>query len=166
MDRERRKEVFELVGLISIVASLAFLGLEIRQNTNALYAESRQSVLTAAQSELFEVVRDPDLVLAVLEEEPLSAANQVKLGAWLTAAMRAREFSWLQYRDGIIDEAQWETEVAIVLWLLDAPRTRDWWENSGRFVYSAGFVEFVQGTIAGVPANGDAWRLETNWANH
>jgi hypothetical protein len=166
MNRKRRREIFEAVGLIAIVASLVFLALETRQNTNALYAESRQSVLTAAQTELFVLVENPDIVLTVLKDDPLTEEDQVKVGAWLAAAMRAREYSWLQHRDGIIDEAQWETEVAIILWILDTARTRDWWEKRGRFGSSAGFAEFVDSAIQNQPATVDGWRGETNWAIH
>jgi hypothetical protein len=166
MNRKRRREIFEAVGLIAIVASLVFLALETRQNTNALYAESRQSVLTAAQTELFVLVENPDIVLTVLKDDPLTEEDQVKVGAWLAAAMRAREYSWLQHRDGIIDEAQWDTEVAIILWILSTARTRDWWENRGRFGSSAGFAEFVDSAIQNQPVTGDGWREETNWAIH
>ena len=160
MDREQRRDLFEAVGLAAIVASLVFLALEIRQNTNALFAESRQSVLNAAQTELLVLTENPDLILAVLDDDPLTEGEQVKLSAWLTAAMRAREFSWLQYRDGIIDEAQWDTEVVVILWILDTPRTRDWWENIGQFSYSAGFVEFVGELLNDNPTTGDSWRAE------
>ena len=35
MNRDQRKDLFEAVGLIAIVASLVFLALEVRQNTKA-----------------------------------------------------------------------------------------------------------------------------------
>ncbi len=106
MDRSKLADLSEILSSIAIVVTLVYLAIEIRQNTNALYAQSRQSVLTAAQTELFVTVEHPELLLDVVQEEPLTPAEQVKIGAWLAAAMRAREFSWLQYRDGIIDAAQ------------------------------------------------------------
>ena len=135
MERSKLADLSEIVSSIAIVVTLVYLTVEIRQNTNALYAESRQSVLTAAQTELFVLVENPNLIVSVAKDDPLTEEEQVALGAWLAAAMRAREFSWLQYRDGVIDEAQWETEVIIIRWLLDSERTRDWWANC-RSMYS------------------------------
>lgn len=163
MKRKRRKEIIEAVGLIAIVASLVFLVLETRQNTNALSAESRQSVLTAAQTELFQIVENPDLVVSVTKEDPLTEEQQVALSAWLAAAMRAREFSWLQYRDGTIDEAQWSTEVLVIRWILDSKRTREWWVNVGRKYVNPSFADFVDDDMQSHPGTGDSWHAETDW---
>ena len=164
MNRDHRKEVIETVGLIAVVASLVFLALEIRQNTDALYSESRQSVLVAAQTELLQLVENPGLVVSATKEEPLTEEEQVALGAWLAAAMRAREYSWLQYRDGSIDDAQWETEVFVIRWMLDSERTRQWWVNIGRRNVSPGFGSFVDADMQSQPGTGDGWLSETNWA--
>lgn len=166
MDRSKLADLSEILSSIAIVVTLVYLAIEIRQNTNALYAQSRQSVLTAAQTELFVTVEHPELLLDVVQEEPLTPAEQVKIGAWLAAAMRAREFSWLQYRDGIIDAAQWQSEVLIIRWTLGTPRTQDWWQNTGRFNANPEFVDFVDQEMRNNPPTRDSWRLETNWARH
>ena len=164
MNRDHRKEVIEAVGLIAVVASLVFLALEIRQNTDALYSESRQSVLVAAQTELLQIVENPGLVVSATKEGPLTEEEQVALGAWLAAAMRAREYSWLQYRDGTIDDAQWETEVFVIRWMLDSARTQQWWVNIGRKNVNPDFGSFVDADIKNHPGAGDGWLSETNWA--
>jgi hypothetical protein len=164
MSPEARRDVIESIGLAAIVASLIFLAVETRQNTAALYAESRQSVLAASHSELFMIVDNPDLMLNVASGESLNAEQQVKLGAWLAASMRSREFSWLQYRDGIIDEAQWQAEVLIIRFILDADRTREWWQTVGQYNSHPEFVEFIQQEVFVEPATGESWKIEVNWA--
>ena len=166
MNLSKLADLSEIVSSVAIVVTLIYLVVEINQNTDALYAESRQSVLTASQAELFELVEHPDIILSVVKEQPLTEADQVKIGAWLAAAMRAREFSWLQYSSGIIDEAQWASEVLIIRWLLDTARTRDWWRNVGRFNSNPGFVAFVEKDMKGRPATGDGWKGEASWAEH
>jgi len=51
MDRSKLADLSEIVSSIAIVITLIFLTVEVRQNTNALHAQSRQSVLEAAQVE-------------------------------------------------------------------------------------------------------------------
>ena len=46
MDREKRKDIIELVGLIAIVGSLVFLIMEVSQNTKAMHSASYQSILS------------------------------------------------------------------------------------------------------------------------
>ena len=166
MDRSKLADFSEIISSIAIVVTLIYLTVEIRQNTNALYAESSQSVLSAAQTELFELMENPDIVLSMIQTDPLTAEDQVRIGAFLAATMRAREFSWLQFQSGIIDEAQWGTEIAVIRSILDSPRSRDWWENNGRNNFDAGFVEFVDRENQNHPATGDSWRADTIWASH
>ena len=166
MTIQKWKDVAELIALVAVVGTLIFLAVETRQNTAALYAESRQSVLAASHSELFVIVENPDLLLSVTSGDPLTEEQQVKLGAWLAASMRSREFSWLQYRDGIIDDAQWEAEILIIRFILDSIRTREWWQVVGQYNSHPEFVEFVQSEVLSEPATGDRWRVEANWAQN
>jgi hypothetical protein len=47
MERESRRELFETIGLVAVVATVVVLIVKTRQNTGTLYAQSRQSVLAA-----------------------------------------------------------------------------------------------------------------------
>ena len=132
MNREKRRDIFEAIGVIAIVASLIFLAIEVNQNTNALYGQTRQSVLETAQSELFLLVEHPDVSLSVIKEGPLTAEENVKLDAYLAATLRAREYAWLQFQDGAIDEEQWKAEVSVARSILNAERVRRWWDKAGR----------------------------------
>jgi hypothetical protein len=165
MDREKRRDVFEAVGLIAIVASLIFLAIEINQNTNALYGQSRQSVLEAAQNELFLLVEHPEISLSVIKEGPLTAEENVKLDAYLAATLRAREYAWLQFKDGAIDDEQWKAEVAVTQSILNAERVRRWWDIVGRNSSSPEFAEFVDGQIIVDPVTNGGWRDFAEWAN-
>ena len=49
MNRKSRKDLVEIIGLIAIVGSLAFLIMEIRQNTTALTAGAWQARSEALQ---------------------------------------------------------------------------------------------------------------------
>ena len=165
MNKIQLRESISLLANVGVVVGIFFLILEINQNTDALYAESRQATLTASQAELYKLLDNPDLELMVLRDEPLSKEDQLRLATWLSALMRVREFSWLQYRDGIMDEDQWSTERQIIQWILSAPRTREWWENTSSYNFGENFRKFVDNEITDQPATGEAWRAEMNWAS-
>ena len=165
MDREKRREVFEAIGLLAIVASLIFLAVEINQNTNALYGQSRQSVLEAAQTELFVLVEHPEVSLSVVKEGPLTPEENVRLDAYLSATLRAREYAFLQYQDGAIDEAQWNAEIAVTKSILNAERVRLWWNVIGRNNSSPEFSEFVDSEITAEPVTEGGWNEFVNWSN-
>ena len=165
MNREGRKDLFEVVGFIAIVASLIFLAVETNQNTNAMYAQSRQSILESSQNELFMLVENPELSSNVIKEGPLTPEEIVRLDAYMAATMRTREFAWMQYRDGIIDDIQWSAELAVTRSVMDAERVRLWWNLVGQNGSSPEFAKFVKSEILSQVVTEDGWRLYTDWAN-
>jgi hypothetical protein len=155
----------EFIGSIVIIATLIYLAMQVRQNTNALRIQSRQSVLSGAQTELLAVLENPDVFTSMVKSEPFTQEETVKLNVWLMAAMRLREFSWLQYQSGVIDEAQWSTERHVIQILLSASRTRAWWEKSGRIAFGAPFIEFIDDLLRDQPITDYPFEIATDWTN-
>jgi hypothetical protein len=89
----------------------------------------------------------------------------VKLDAYLAATVRAREYAWLQFKDGAIDDEQWKAEVAVTQSILNAERVRRWWNMIGRNNSSPEFAEFVDGQIIVDPVTKGGWRDFAEWAN-
>jgi hypothetical protein len=155
----------EFIGAIVIVATLIYLTMQVRQNTNALHAQSRQTVLSSAQDGLFAMMENPDVLLSIVKTNSLTPEEHVKLHFWLAAFMRLREFSWLQYRDGITNESQWSTELVVIHSVLSSHRARLWWDSVGRKIYGAGFVEFVDDALQDQPITNEVFERMTNWTN-
>ena len=155
----------DFVGAILIAVTLIYLSVQVRQNTRALNTQSRQAALTCSQVELLAAVDHPDIHLAMLRGVGgLSPEENVKLYFWLTLCMRSREFAWLQFRDGTIDEAQWRQESLVIEAVFGRGLNRFWWESGGRQVFPAEFVAFVDDLLRDSPGI-DPSRL-ASWSNH
>ena len=101
------KETAEILGVIGVVASLIFVGVEVRQNTNAVRGATLQAV---SQQSL-------DLVMAGLDNSALRIAfvaaaegtmspEQTNLMVWFVSAkLRADENRYRQIELGILDES-------------------------------------------------------------
>ena len=98
MSLEYIANLAEIVGVLLVVASLIYVAKQLRQNTNAIRAQSRQSVLVASQSELFAQVAHPSLTLSIIDRDPITEEEQVRLSSWLFALFRGREFAWYGLR--------------------------------------------------------------------
>ena len=96
---------------------------------------------------------------------PPAEQGQIKLYTWLVSALRVREFSWLQRQDGIIDEAQWGSELAVTLAILQAPRVRKWWDTVGNKTVSSDFREFIEAQIREVPPSNGIYEEQMKWAD-
>lgn len=58
MALEQLAYLAQIVGTILVVASLVYVAKQLRQNTDAIHAQSRQAILNAPQREIFEKEHD------------------------------------------------------------------------------------------------------------
>ena len=156
-------DITEIVTSIAVLATLVYLAVEINQNTKALHGQSRQAVLDASQVEIFEFAHSPELAINIVKDGRLSEAESVQLHMALIATMRVREFSWLQYREGTIDQTQWATEFVVMQVILGTPRTRHWWNTIGRPAFSPEFGAFVDESIKDEPVTNELWKQMQTW---
>ncbi len=164
MSLEYLANLAEIVGVVLVVASLIYVAKQLRQNTDAIRAQSRQSVLVASQSELFATLSEPSITLNLAKRGALSEAEQVKVSSYVFAIFRAREFAWLQHNNGVIDDAQWSTELAVLLFFIDSDRVREWWGNVGRSAFGSEFATFVDGLCAQNPPTNASFLAMSSWA--
>ncbi len=154
-----------LLANFGVLVGIGFLAYEIRQNTQATHAQTREAVLAATQAELQAVRDDPNLIHSIVKDGPLTADEQIKLYTWLVSALRVREFSWLQRQDGVIDESQWNSELAVTLAILQAPRVRQWWSSVGNKTVSEEFRNFIEEQIRDLPVSNGIYDEQMRWAN-
>ena len=162
---DRVNQWLTLCANVGVLIGIGFLAYEIRQNTDATHAQTREAVLTGRQVELQAVSEDPNLIKSIIKQGSLTTDEQIKLFTWLASALSAREFSWLQWESGVIDETQWQSEFVILRGFLQAPRVRLWWENVGHMTVSHEFRQFVEAEIDSLPPTNGIFEAQTQWAN-
>jgi len=72
-------QLADIVGVIAVIGSLVYVGVQLRQNTTALHAQSRQSVLTASQAELLGGVSVTGATLLATKETGLTREENMIL---------------------------------------------------------------------------------------
>ena len=130
----------ETLAAIAVLATLAYLSLQVRQANLHARSQARQRMIEQTQSELTTVVNDPSLHELMIREDRLLPDEQVKLNAFLVSFMRQREWEWFQYNDGVIDKDVYESYRAVIAFLLGADKTRRWWERIGKAGFDGEFV--------------------------
>jgi hypothetical protein len=101
----------EMLGLIALVASLGFVGMEIRQNTAAVRSATTQAVSDQTMALTLSMATDehlPGLVYqlrAGVTEAELAPADYMRLRLVVLAGLRRQENLYLQVQAGILDAA-------------------------------------------------------------
>ena len=79
MNMEQLANFAEVIGVALVIASLIYVAKQLRQTTEALHAQSRQSVLNGSQAELFVLVADPALAKSFVDGYELSPDDNIRL---------------------------------------------------------------------------------------
>ena len=107
MTLEQYAYLAEIVGVILIIASLVYVARQLRQNTNAQLATSRQAMLAADLDLLSKSMDYPEASLGMGQ-----SPEEVRLTSFLISFLRIREFAWYQVQNGILDQTTFESYMA------------------------------------------------------
>ena len=106
-----KRIIFEIFGLLGVIGSLIFVGVEIRQNTSEIRGSTHQSVseqinelyLTIAENERLSNLMSEMMVKPNLRDK-INTTDQLSLDFLILTGLRRVENIYLQYLDGILSK--------------------------------------------------------------
>ena len=137
--------IAEIVGAVAIVASLLYVGYEIKRNSEIGLAPNRQAIaaraqelaLYSAETNIYGLLFDPESIAAELTE---SQRNHIV--AYIGALLRTSEEAFLLYRDGMLEEEYWGTRAGVLLSALRSSAARDiYFSTRDAVFYTPDFVD-------------------------
>jgi len=121
----------ELVGALGMIASLFYLGTQIRQNTKIVRTASYHALVTNLATLASDVGRDPKAtdVFARGQADPssLSDLEKKQFGLLLQNMMRNFENIFYQASEGMIDDVVWQGWESRILRYYWQPGVQEWW---------------------------------------
>jgi hypothetical protein len=153
MSFEQLSYLAQIVASVGVIASLIFVGLQIKLNTGALQRNEHNS--TMAQ---WTVIRQAiagnrdiaELMTAGLNgERALDAADQLRLEQMLAENLWASFHIWERTQRGIFPKGTFEaTAGAYLCGLLRTARGEAWWRSAKHTGFIPGFVVDVDAVLA------------------
>lgn len=115
----------ELVAALGVIASLVYVGFQIRQNTRATNGTAIAQVASESQRNLVAITQDDLLAGAVTKvmagEDALSPLERTKLFFWFTSMLRGIESHILQVKLGTLPSEHEEPWIRILTQLRAYP---------------------------------------------
>ena len=112
------KSILELLSAAAVLLGLVFVGFELRQNTAAIEASSRQSTSDASVAWLLTIASDPELAhlwgIASQEPQKLSDTEAVQLHLLLRSQWIRFQNAYLQWNNGTLDEDDWHNYMGFI----------------------------------------------------
>jgi hypothetical protein len=137
----------ELVGAVGVVASLVFVGLQVRQNTRSMRASTYDSLVRSNGDWISALIQDPSLAsafeTAVTRWSDVDVKDRPRVMYLLTQLFRHWENSFFQRRQGTLEPSLWATWEGIILSYFHQPGIQEWWKVR-RHAYSAEFRAFLE----------------------
>ena len=150
MTLEELALIARIVGVFAVAATLIYLTIQVRLGAEQMRSEGRQAQLTYDQTGVYKFVDSPELGRIFSQAETSSFEEKTKLFFWVIGQMRAREYEWLQYKNGAITKESCETYKGVIHFVLGTPRGRALWALC-RGYFNTGFAEMVHGMVVDVP---------------
>jgi hypothetical protein len=134
-------QMISILANLGVIAGIVFLGLEIRQNSEALLAGSRQDLLEADLGVLDNLMDYPSLY------DPANTGNLagddlLRRDVYFVSMLRIREFAWQQYNNGVLDEKTLGSYLEPLKFVFDSDECRDFL-LSGIYSGDPDFDEYI-----------------------
>jgi hypothetical protein len=143
--------IANLLAAIGVLVTLIYLARQVRQGNMLAKAQARQHMVEQACEELYVLKNDPILRNCFTKKGQLTEEEHGVVHFFLLAAMRQREWEWLQLRDGHIKHDVYMAYHEVIALHLGIPRTRRWWQTVGRIGFDPPFVAEVDAFLAQRP---------------
>ena len=164
MGLEEFAYVAQIVGVVMVAVTLIYLAIQVRHGAGQLRTENRLSLLNNDRDVLLAYIDNVDLFDKMAGQEPLSHAEQWRFAVLWIINMRNREHEWMQYKDGLLDEATWQSYKTILRFTLGSARRRVWW-NTWKRAFSPDFITMVDEFIGEVPESDPMDEFFGRWEN-
>ena len=132
MKLEKIAPLAEIVSSVAVLVTLIYLAIQTQQTNSALVSNSQSATMLADMALISALIANPehgDNLYRPLDQ--LTEAEQAQLRNVLAGLIRTREFAWLQYQAGILDEATFASYMETpVRWIREYEAIRYYWETT------------------------------------
>ncbi len=133
MSLEQASYLSQIVGVVAVVASLIFVGVQLRQNSLAVRAAASQAHSAIYHQITSSIVDDASFAriwrLAGEQFDSLEPDERVRFFAFTTILFRYYESSYVQWRRGQLDDEHWHTIVQQLTGSRGSPGIAEWWKR-------------------------------------
>ena len=147
MNWEAIGAIGEIIGAISVLATLIFLSSQLRQNTITLQQQSSRSSASALQ-QVSASMMDPNVSgnvsKAYAEIDPdLSISQTVQLEHMMMQYLLVFQQDFLDWDKGLHPSTLWDSRLPLIDAIFVASRAREWWKNVGKHYFTPSFQKLI-----------------------
>jgi hypothetical protein len=142
--------IAELVGSVAVVATIAYLIVQIRQNTKFAKIDAAQQ-LRAGMNDVLRGISDNTDALrtyekALTEPQNLERTEKIRFDLIVLQMLRVSESLYLLYADDYLSDESWESTLYSLLFVLGTEGGQQSWQRQ-RSHMSTSFESYLDGRL-------------------
>ena len=168
MNWEALGAISELAGAVGVIASLLYVGAQVRQNTRSMRAATYDSLVRSNGDFLTPLIQDAALAAsfegAVASWVELDEVQRPRIMYLLTQLFRHWENAFFQHQQGTLAPSLWVTWQEVILSYFHQPGIQEWWQLR-RTAYSIEFREFLEASsppLSGIRTTRQIYQHDSN----
>jgi len=155
MTLEQLYFIGEIVATIAVIASLIYVGRQVKENTVATRATAAQA-MAGTMNGYVGLINSSTNLADVLHRgatgmHKLQGGEIIQFGAFLDQMYINSEAVYYQWRDGVLDERLWDTYRHVIVDMMSQEGTRDWWQQR-RHWFGDQFSTALEDLCSEIPA--------------
>ncbi len=147
MNWEAISAIAEVIGVGAVVVSLAYVAIQIRQNTNQLKGESIREINNAESELTAEVRGNHELFVIVVQAShdwnALKPQDQARANLFFHSYMRWCETCWNLDRQGALENRIYKSRESFILGFLGQPEGGQVWWRMWKGIFDPEFSEHM-----------------------
>jgi len=151
MNWEAIGAIAELLGAVGVIATLAYVAQQIRQNTSTVRSSAAASLAQTNNSFQLMLAQDTDLNrlwwAGLADPNALSEADRLRFNNVVSVAVNSAQQAHSQFLEGAITDKSYSAQREFILWIANQPGFIAYWEDWS----SMHDPEFGQQVAAAVP---------------
>ena len=145
----------EVVGALGVICTLAYLAVQIRQNTESVKTSTVQAMLEASASFSDLCASHEELgrifITGIKSRSSLSKEEKVRFHYLMTSYIRRIEAFYLQGKGRYLLDEDWQGIRFNFIDVMTQPGSQDWWQRYSERFHTR-FVDWVSGEVSRLAA--------------
>ena len=141
----------EILGAAGVIASLVFVGWQIKTNTKTARMRMHEQVTHTLLSFLNAVISDPDSFVVGLQSADsnfakLSDGQKLFFFATMLGLFKHFELMYVQHSQGVMDQETWDAWSEHIRMYFHQPGAQAWW-SLRKTTFIPGFRDYLESSI-------------------
>ncbi len=139
--------IAEAVGAAGVIATLLYLGVQIRANTRSVRASTRQETVHGGRQVNLALAQDPEFSRiwtdGLLDFDALPRHERVRFASIATVFLHEFQNSLYQFEQGTLDQVSFENSRVQLSVICSLPGFASWWERNEIYRFYPAFEQLV-----------------------